>query len=272
MKNVPSFIVAARNDIAGMNIADKLINNFGFKFQEEKSGIRVFIKNQIHLFQTESDILELKELDRYQLNETIICISRHTSQTGKASLTVHTPGNLGPTADFGGKPRTLAIADPQKQKLALQELKEYTNKLRLKFSVSMEVTHHGPTRFKVPILFIEIGSKIENWKDPSAGEAAASAAWKAATQSEQSISAVGFGGGHYSPKHTIKMLNGHFALGHILPDYFFEYYDSEIITQAFQKTKGTCETAIIDWKGLKGKARKTLISKLEELGKNVERI
>jgi D-aminoacyl-tRNA deacylase len=272
VKNVPSFIVAARNDIAGMNIADKLINNFGFKFKEEKSAIRVFIKNQIHLLETESDILELKELDRYQPNETIICISRHTSQTGKASLTVHTPGNLGPTADFGGKPRTLAIADPQKQKLALQELKEYTNKLRLKFSVSMEVTHHGPTRFKVPILFIEIGSKIENWKDPSAGEAAASAAWKAATQSEQSISAVGFGGGHYSPKHTIKMLNGHFALGHILPDYFFEYYDSEIITQAFQKTKGTCETAIIDWKGLKGKIRKTLISKLEELGKNVERI
>ena len=68
------------------------------------------------------------------------------------------------------------------------------------------------------------------------------------------------------------MLNGQFALGHILPDYFFEDYDSEIVAQAFQKTKGTCETAIIDWKGLKASNRKILISKLEELGKEIERI
>ncbi len=269
---MPSFIVAARNDLAGMNIANKLINNFGFKYKEETNGIKIFIKNQVHLLETESDILELKELDRYQPNETIICISRHSSQTGRASLTVHTPGNLGLTADFGGRPRTLAIADPQKQKLALQELRETADKLRLKFSVSMEATHHGPTRFTVPTLFIEIGSRIENWKNPSAGEVAASAAWKAATQSERSPSAVGFGGGHYSPKHTAQMLNGHFALGHILPDYFFEYYDSGMVAQAFQKTKGTCETAIIDWKGLNAKTRKILISNLEELGKKIERI
>jgi D-aminoacyl-tRNA deacylase len=272
VKKVHSFIVTARNDLAGMNIAGKLIKNFGFKFKEENNGIKIFVKNQIHLLETESDILELKELDRYQTNETIICISRHSSQTEKASLTVHTPGNLGPTADFGGKPRTLAITDPQKQKIALQELRDTTNKLGLKFSVSMEATHHGPTRFTVPVLFIEIGSKIENWKNPSAGDAAASAAWKAATQSERSPSAVGFGGGHYSPKHTAQMLNGHFALGHILPDYFFEYYDSGMVAQAFQKTKGTCETAILDSKGLNANTRKILISDLEKLGKTIKRI
>jgi D-aminoacyl-tRNA deacylase len=272
VKKVPGFIVAARNDLAGMNIADKLINNFGFKFKEENNGIRIFVKNHIHLLETESDILELKELDRYQPIETMICISRHSSQTGRASLTVHAPGNLGSTADFGGKPRTLAIADPQKQKLALQELRETTDKIGLKFSVSMEATHHGPTRFSIPAMFIEIGSKIENWNNCLAGEAAASAAWKAVTQSDKSTSAVGFGGGHYSPKHTAEMLKGQFALGHILPDYFFEDYDSEIVAQAFQKTKGTCETAIIDWKGLKASNRKILISKLEELGKEIERI
>jgi D-aminoacyl-tRNA deacylase len=269
---VSGFIVAARNDLAGMNIADKLINNFGFKFKKEDNGIRVFVKNQIHLLETESDILDLKELDIYQPTDTIICISRHSSQTGRASLTVHTPGNLGSSADFGGTPRTLAIADPQKQKLALQELKETTDKVGLKFSVSMEATHHGPTRFSIPALFIEIGSNIENWNNSLAGEAAASAAWKAATQSSKSKSAVGFGGGHYSPKHTTEMLHGQFALGHILPDYFFEYYDSEMVSQAFQKTRGTCKTAIIDWKGLKASNRKILISKLEELGKDIERI
>jgi D-aminoacyl-tRNA deacylase len=269
---VPNFIVAAKNDLAGMNIADKLIKNFGFKYKETSDGINIFERNQIQLLEIDSDILELKELDRYQPTGTIICISRHSSETGIASLTVHTPGNLGLTADFGGTPRTLAIADPQKQKIALQELRRNTIKLGLEFSVSMEATHHGPTRFTVPILFIEIGSKIENWINPLAGEAAALAAWIAANQSEKSASAVGFGGGHYSPKHTVQMLNGKFALGHILPDYFFEYYDSDIVAQAFQKTKGICETAIIDWKGLKASYRKILISKLEELGKEIIRI
>ncbi|WP_455278284.1 D-aminoacyl-tRNA deacylase [[Eubacterium] cellulosolvens] len=272
VKKVPSLIVAAKNDLAGMNIADKLINNFGFKYKEKNNEMKIFVKNQIHLLEIDSDVLELKELDRYQPNGTIICISRHSSETGRASLTVHTPGNLGLTADFGGTPRTLAIADPQKQKLALQELRKNTIKLGLKFSVSMEATHHGPTRFTVPTLFIEIGSKIENWINPLAGEAAASAAWKTATQSEKFTSAVGFGGGHYSPKHTVQMLNGKFALGHILPDYFFEYYDSDIVTQAFQKTKGICKTAIIDWKGLKASYRKILMSTLEKLGKDIVKI
>ena len=43
--------------------------------------------------------------------DLMIFLSRHTSQMGKPSLTVHPIGNYGP-ADYGGKPQTLVPSAP----------------------------------------------------------------------------------------------------------------------------------------------------------------
>ena len=260
-------IVASMTDPAAMNIAKILVKNFGFR-EQTIGGERVAYKrDNILLAHIETDILGLCELDVGSGIESAICISRHSSESGKPTLTTHVPGNPGPAAELGGTPRTMAWADPYRLKSALIELSESSSRLGLEeYSVSLEATHHGPTELRIPVLFVEIGSTREQWLSPRAGEAAAAAAFKAAMEPRESRSAVGFGGGHYSPKHTTAVINRDFAIGHILPEYFFEYYDPQIVEQAFRKTTGGCETAVIDWKGLKSNGRKRLISKLEEMG------
>lgn len=263
-------IAASVTDPAAMNIAGILVKNFGFREQTIRGERVVYKRDNILLAHVETDILGLRELDVGCSVESVICISRHSSESRKPTLTTHVPGNLGPAAELGGAPRTLAWADPYRLKSALIELAESSSRLGLEYSVSLEATHHGPTELRIPILFVEIGSTREQWLSPKAGEAAAAAAFKAATERGDSRSAVGFGGGHYSPKHTATVIGGDFAIGHILPEYFFESYDPRIVEQAFKKTVGGCGTAVIDWKGLKSNPRKSLISTLEEL--SVERV
>jgi len=269
---VTVLIVASKTDPAAMNIADRLIANFGFAHQTEHSGRTLFRKDEVLLLLVEGDSTGLSKLEAYQA-KAVICVSRHTSESGRPTLTTHVPSNLGSNAHHGGEPRRLAWADPQRLKSALTGLLESSDQLKLgEYSVSLEATHHGPTELEVPVLFVEIGSKREQWLSPKAGEAAASAALKAATMREKGKSAVGFGGGHYSPKHTTLVVKEDFAIGHILPEYFFDDYDPYVVDQAFMKTLGGCGTAVIDWKGLKSGDRKTLVSTLRRTGIEVVRV
>jgi len=270
---VTVLIVASKIDPAAMNIANRLVSNFGFTVYQDGKGENVFSKGDVQLIHIASDILDLRQIDGYNLVESIICISRHSSESRRPTLTAHIPGNPGPHAGLGGLPRALAWADPYRLKSALTGLQEAACQFKLnEYSVSLEATHHGPTELERPILFVEIGSTKEQWSDPRAGEAAATATWKAATKPIKGKPVVGFGGGHYAPKHTTKVTTTEFAVGHILADYFFENYDPQIVRQAFKKTIGGCDTAIIDWKGLKSHSRKNLVSSLEEMNVEVMRV
>ncbi len=133
------------------------------------------------------------------------------------------------------------------------------------YSVSMEATHHGPTELRVPSIFVEIGSTEQEWVNPTAGEAAAQAISLAVTGVENGVPAVGFGGGHYSMKHTKTTLEGRYCVGHILPRYFFDDYDTETVRLAFQRTLGDCRVAVVDWKGLRGGERSRLLEDLNKL-------
>jgi D-aminoacyl-tRNA deacylase len=78
---------------------------------------------------------------------------------------------------------------------------------------------------------------------------------------------VGFGGGHYSPKHTEFCAETDYAIGHIFPKYAFASgIDDEVLAQAFSKTWGECHVAVVDWKGLQGGLRRVLLEKLEVMG------
>jgi D-aminoacyl-tRNA deacylase len=256
-------ILASRTDPAAMNIAEKLVTNFGFRSQLESEGKAVFEKDDILLLEINHEILSISDSDLGYQAEAIICVSHHKSESGRPTLTAHAPGNTGCNAHHGGKARTLAWVDCRRLKSALIELSNSAVQLGLEYAVSLEATHHGPTELGTSILFVEIGSTEQQWLDPRAGEAAASAALRAATEPNKAKPAVGFGGGHYSPKHTSAVLRTDHAVGHILPEYFFNDYDPLVVKQAFEKTVGGCHTAMIDWKGLKSIARKKLISTLE---------
>jgi D-aminoacyl-tRNA deacylase len=92
-----------------------------------------------------------------------------------------------------------------------------------------------------------------------------------ATQSPKS-NAVGFGGTHYSAKLTRICLDNELAIGHIISRHSFDAgISKEILRQAFDRTVGGCETAVVDWKGLNGKQRQNLLSHLENWNVRVER-
>lgn len=194
-----------------------------------------------------------------------IFASTHKSGSGKPCFTVHTPGNWG-NADLGGTPRTLNAAMPARLKAAAQKMKELSG-ASLGWPVSIEVDHHGPTLGR-PVMFAEIGSSEAQWEVSEAGRIAAAAIVSAVKNEKTWPSYVGFGGTHYAPKFTPRIVDGEIAFGHMISGYALEEYgvDGERIAQAMEKNVGKIECALLDWKGMQGETRKKLVETLGALG------
>jgi len=267
-------VAAYRDDIAAVNIAKKLIEKCSFYETEEISAGRpVYRKNEIRLAYLEVDDIFADNLDQKFQVDAIVFASRHKSESGEPTLTVHVSGNLTSEALFGGRPKRLALADPHMVKAALQGLKSSQERLGLdRYIVSLEATHHGPTELRVPSLFVEIGSSERQWRDVTAAEAVAEAIYTCATGTASGEPSVGFGGGHYSMKHTEANLGEEFAVGHILPKYFFDHFDPSMVWLAFERTVGHCTNAIVDWKGIRGPERRKLVELLGSRNVNVIRV
>lgn len=266
-------VAASIVDKAAINIADKLIKRYGFvKTQEVFDGKPVYRCGDTLLVFPKVDDIHANNLDNHFRVEEVIFASRHKSETGKPTLTVHVPGNLTSQALYGGRPREVAWANPQRMKAALLALTSIRNRLKLSYSISLEVTHHGPTEMSVPVTFVEIGSSEEQWTDVEAGEAVAEAIWAAIMCPSKSASAVGFGAGHYAPSHTRVTMKRELAIGHIIPKYVLENVDAEMVETVFQKTWGGCSRAVLDWKGIRGENRRKLLEVLKEMHIEVLRV
>ena len=112
--------------------------------------------------------------ENFPTAKLIVFISRHSSQSGKPTLSVHAPGNFG-DAELGGLPKTLSVSPALAMQNALKALMHYKEKLNLNYEVSFECTHHGPS-LNVPTMFVELGSSAEQWSDLKAAEAVAHSA------------------------------------------------------------------------------------------------
>lgn len=266
-------VVASTKDRAGMNIADKLIKNYDFKETERKfEQMSVYRSQDVFLAYTNIDSIYASHLNESFSVDAIFFASKHKSESKKPTLTVHAPGNLTGQAIYGGSPRTLAFASPQRMKAALTSLYASTEKLGLDYSVSLEATHHGPTEISVPVTFVEIGSSIEQWVDDEAGEVVAKAIWEAAKKPVESVSAVGFGGGHYAKKQTEQVLEGDVAVGHLMPKYAMRDLNVETVKMMLAKTWGGCELAVLERKGMRGDDRRKLLEILDSLDVKIEQI
>ena len=62
--------------------------------------------------------------------QLIVFISRHSSLSGKSTLSVHTPGNFG-EAQLGGLPRTLSVAPAVAMQTALKALYRLKQEMNL---------------------------------------------------------------------------------------------------------------------------------------------
>jgi len=262
-------VVASERDPAAHNIASWLERDYGFDRSTEYPDPRLLRKDDVLLARVDEESIHVESVDSLARADSVIFASRHTSEKGEPCLTVHCTGNVLNEAPYGGKPRSLALVEPNRMRTALLSLSESREELGLSYLVSLEATHHGPTELQVPSMFVEIGSSAKQWQDPLAGKAVADAIWTGATRPSNGTQAVGFGGGHYSWKHTEAVLKDQYALGHILSKYFFQGYDPVIVELAFGRTVGHCSHAVIDKKGVRGAERGVLVRFLEKSGRHV---
>jgi D-aminoacyl-tRNA deacylase len=262
-------IMTTKVDRASMNIAEKLVENFGFK---ERDGVfdgnPVYSNGDVMLLTTNDEMIYYDYLDdeiEKQLGfrpEIIAFASRHSSKQKLPALTTHVTGNWG-KALYGGKDESLAVAQPTAMKLALLKMYELND---LGWTVCYEATHHGPSEVNVPSFFIEIGSSMEEWGNERAGEIIAETIMYVLKKYERKKfkPALGIGGGHYAPKQTKRALESDLAFGHIAPKYVHPV-SRELLIKAIERSAERIEAIYVDWKGSKGETRQLARTLAEEL-------
>ncbi len=267
----PSLLfIVSRKDPAGLLMAEHLMDLFNLELVSED--VFMFEDRDWYLAYVNEDIIHTDNVDkRLGFNpETIIFLSRHSSRSGSPTLSVHVTGNPTGEAAFGGSPYSLAISHPILMRSTLYYMRQLSEEKGLKYRVSLEVTHHGPTEISSPLMFVEVGSSIEQWKDRDATRTAVDSLIMAIKNPLEGVAAVGFGGPHYAPTFTRYTFERGFAFGHILSKHVLGETPMDIILDAFRKTMDT-HVAVFNWKGIPGGLRRKLYEELSEIGIDIVR-
>ncbi|MHB8103015.1 MAG: D-aminoacyl-tRNA deacylase [Methanosarcina sp.] len=268
-------IICSAPDLASQNIKKHLLSlkewkplelpeNSGFSAARKSSDgkFRLVEIEEIHVFQDGLD----KKLETAGLPASLIIFaSKHRGKEEVNSLTVHCTGNPSEEARLGGRPKELAVSSPPAMKSILKEMKRLAEEKGLKYDVTLEVTHHGPTELSVPSIYAEIGSTEKQWEDVEAGEVAAKAIL--AVSLEEVPVALGFGGGHYAMRQTGLLLETDISFGHNFPKYQLDFVDEALIRQAVEKSNA--DFAYFDRKSMKSEDRNRISAILEKLGLKV---
>jgi len=267
-------IVASTKDIASMNIAQKITDSYGFErlsesFRQNPVYRKTISGQEVKLVFVKEELIHTQFLTDFFTPELLVFVSKHSSVSGIPTLSVHTPGNFG-EAQVGGITRKISVSPASAMKEALLEVSRRKEQLGLNYKVSYECTHHGPS-LDVPTMFVELGSSPVQWKDLKAAEAVAHAAMAAVTKRSRHSAVLGVGGPHYSERFTRMALNTEVAFGHIIPKYAIPKIDAAMLKQCVQKTVETVESAVFDWKGMRGADKKRLMTILDEIGVSVEK-
>ena len=271
-------LVHSSLDTAGVNIAKNVLENYPFTQTKQ-----TYQKNPVYTAEINSkpvSFLILKEeavnaqylQEDYPNAKLVVFLSRHSSQSGKPTLSVHTPGNFG-SANLGGLPKNLSVSPALAMQNALKALMHYKETLNLNYEVSFECTHHGPS-LNVPTMFVELGSSPEQWSDLRAAEAVAHSAMSAVAnfQASASSAVLGIGGTHYNQKFTVMALVGEAAFGHMISKHAVHLVDSEMLSQCVEKTLEKVPLAVLDWKGIRSEDKPNLLLALETAGLPFEKV
>ncbi len=196
------------------------------------AGRRYVRRPTLHL---EDDALELRLPAGLRAERpTLVFPSIHRSASGLRCFTVHPLGNLGPTADVGGRPRTVSPCPPRAMAAALRELMRRGSALGI--PATYEATHHGP-ELGLPAFFVEVA--VAEGARPTAEEVEELAGAIVALQPEPTDRvALAVGGGHYAPRFTDLARTRRWAFGHILSKHALEEIDAATVRAAFAATVG----------------------------------
>lgn len=237
-------IVASKKDKAGTNITTALsqFGEYDFYLTEEEI---IFTKS-----------LKIEKIEKYDF---IIFASKHQSEKGGKTLSVHIPGNFR-NADFGGEKGKICLSSALFQKQLFENLTKNTKEHDIDYGVTLECTHHGPLINK-PCIFIEIGSTETEWNDRKAAFVVAKTideTVKNFKENPYNEIAVGIGGPHYCPSFNKIQLSSNVAISHIIPQYLMPISE-EMIMQSIEKTIEEVDFVVVDWKGLGKSEQRQLV-------------
>jgi D-aminoacyl-tRNA deacylase len=259
-------ILASTTDLASRTLAEALVEGQGFKSTGVNLlGEPVFQKGPFLLARFEGMIVFPPALDEYFNPQAYIFLSRHSAESGIASLTAHTTGNFSTEAKFGGAGKELGRSDPSLLKNYLAALWKHRDEVK-GYEITMEATHHGPTALQKPVLFVELGSSEKYWGDSKAAGVVGKALMESLTEkSIWSRVAVGFGGTHYPEKFTKLLIEGDLAFAFVAPKYALENIDERMVGQMLQRSTAPVRYAVLDWKGL-GPYKEKIVNLVKQFG------
>ncbi|HTW39298.1 MAG TPA: D-aminoacyl-tRNA deacylase [Thermoplasmata archaeon] len=165
---------------------------------------------------------------------TLVFPSIHRSERNVECLTVHPLGNPGPSAEVGGKPRTLVPTDPVRMTSLLRDLHERARGDAC--PVTFEATHHGP-ELELPAFFAEIGFGVAFAPSANAVRILADGLRSISAEPGDRV-AVGIGGGHYVPHFTDLALRRRWAFGHLVSKHALVDLARPTAVEAIAKTPG----------------------------------
>ncbi len=264
-------IAASRKDPASLNIAKRILNCYRFAKSSEKYQGNVIQETNMNgkdvklVTLGEESVRAQHLLEAFSRVELVAFISKHSSESGTPTLSVHVPGNFG-EAELGGLSRKVSVAPAYAMRRALMALARFKEEMDLSYEVSYECTHHGPS-LDVPTMFVELGSSPAQWSDMRAAEAVGRAAVESVAEfgKSESKAVLGIGGTHYNAKFTRMALQSEIAFGHMIPKYAVAAVDSEILKQCVDRTCERVDHAVLDWKGIKGEDKPKVVAMLDEI-------
>ncbi len=261
--------MTSTEDIASQTIGKSLRDEHGFEKTDE-----IFEGNPVYrldastiLITINHDMIHSGYLEQHFDAEVFIYCSRHRAASGKPALLVHSTGNFGSQADFGGNPKQLSVSAPSLVSVALKSLQRQKVERNLgEFDVTLEVTHHGPTSMNTPVVFVELGSNEQFWEHEEGARAVAAAVMDCIKEPLTGTASIGFGGTHYASKFNKLVLEKGIIIGHMAPKYALTEITADVVSQMLKRSAQKIEQAIIDWKGTNAENKAVLFPILENLG------
>ena len=261
-------LVTSEQDIASLNIRNVLIEEYNFFDTNEQFENNPILRNgDTLLITTVRDMIHCNHLEEHFNSEVYIFCSRHKAASGKPALLVHSTGNLTNEAEYGGNPCELSVSSGSLVSAALRKLgNERIDRGLEEFDFSLEVTHHGPTSMKTPLVFVELGSDEEYWRHKEGARAVAAAVMACTEAQFENEVYIGFGGPHYARKFTSLIQQQNVFISHIAPKYALSSITQNIVEQMVSRSFESVKAAIIDWKGTNAKQKEILFPILDKLG------
>ena len=256
-------LVFSTGDAAGKGVAEYLVKELGMcEVAICKGSEKCYASESALLAGFREDVIYFDFLD-YRLPSEVefyIVLSRHSSEAGVKSYTVHATGNFSNSAPYGGRPRELGIAYPSVMWFLLKALDKLSTDFSKKgeYEISYEATHHGPTSLLKPIVFVEIGGTVNEWTDPTnhavVGEAVRSLV-SIYPRIPGCTPVIGLGGGHYARKHTEISLVENACYGHIASKYALDYLDTKALQAMILRSRDPIRGIIVEKKSTRREHR-----------------